>query len=266
MVKLTNEILMAYADGELDPADRAEVDIAIRMDPEIGRRLEIFLATGAPIAGFFEPLLDEPVPEHLVRLVRDDAGHGQRNRTVVPFPGVMKSGNSYGGSRLALVAASLVTIIAAATSVLYLNQAGGDSTELAVAREGKIFAQGPLKTVLETAPSGTKVALEGDASAMTARMILTFRNRNQSFCRQYEVGGPSDGYSGVACRDLDGEWQVEMHIATSPGPQPDTGERIAPAGGTASDVEAAVSNVIDGDALGRDEEQALIARNWQLSE
>ena len=257
---------MAYADGELDPAYRAEIEAAIRMDPEAGRRLETFLATGTPIADYFVPLLEKPVPEHLVRLVKDGARQKRAGGTVLPFSKPAKSSGLFGGSWQAMVAASLIMVIAATASVLYLLQAGGDSTEMDVAREGKIFAQGPLKMALETTPSGTEVALEGDTSAMAAKMILTFRNRKQSYCRQYEVSGQTNGYSGVACRGKDGEWQVEIHIAASAKPQHDIGERIAPAGGTASDVEAAVNNVIDGDALGGDEERALIERNWQPSE
>lgn len=257
---------MAYADGELDPAASAEVEAAIRNDPEAGRRLEIFLATGTPIADFFAPLLEDPVPDHLVHLIENDTGQKRTGATILSFVSPTRLTAPFGGSWRAMMAASLVTVIAATASFLFLLQTGGDRTELVDAREGQIFAQGPLKTTLETAPSGTKVTLNGESTAMTARIILTFRNRKQLFCRQYEVSGPTNDYSGVACRDKGGEWRVEMHIAASAKPQHSESERIVPAGGTASDVEAAVNNVIDGDALGRDQEQALIERNWQPSE
>lgn len=90
---------------------------------------------------------------------------------------------------------------------------------------------------------------------------LTFRNRRQAYCRQYEVASDKDGYAGIACRSNDGRWRVEIHVAGEP--DLNAGSRIAPAGKAGSDVEAAVNRVIEGDALGRKDEEALIQNNWQ---
>ncbi len=265
MTDLTDEILMAYADGELDPASNAEVEATLRKDPAAGRRLEIFLATGVPVADFFAPLLEEPIPDHLVRLVKNNGKLKQRRGSVLSFMSLAKSTGPFGASWPTMVAASLVTVVAITALTMQLYRAGGNRTELVIARHGEIFAQGPLKKTLETAPSGTKVSFDGETSAMSAEMILTFRNRKQLFCRQYEVSGLTNGYSGIACRDKDGEWRVKIHIAASSHPHHGEGEQIVPAGRTASDVEAAVNKVMDGDALGRDEERTLIERNWQPS-
>ncbi len=133
--------------------------------------------------------------------------------------------------------------------------------ELVALKHGQIFARGPLKRALETAPSGTKVALGGENSAIAMEAVLTFRNRRQGFCRQYDVTTPNGDYAGIACRADDGQWRVEIHVAAAP--HSDTGDKIVPAGKAGSAVEDAVDNVIEGDALGRADEEALIRNKWR---
>ncbi len=264
MANPTDETLMAYADGELDPSARAEVEGMLARDPEARCRLQVFLATAAPLADLFGGPMDEPVPPNLIETVMSaDMPQAGRERPSIAaaLDGLRRA--LFAGPGWAIAVASAVPILVVAGAIAWHLSGGSPGmTELVALRQGQIFAQGPLERALETAPSGTRIALGGDKSTFAFEAVLTFRNRRQAFCRQYDVAAPSSEYAGVACRGKDGQWRLEIHVAVAPH-EPEK-DRIAPAGRGMSAVEAAVSNVIEGDALGRQDEVSLIQNKWRL--
>lgn len=60
-------LLMAYADGELPPAQRAEVEALVARDPEAAAMLALFEASKLDYAGAFAAQAVPPVPESLTR-------------------------------------------------------------------------------------------------------------------------------------------------------------------------------------------------------
>jgi anti-sigma factor RsiW len=64
-VKYDDETLMAYADGELDAAQRAQIDAAIAQDPGLALRVQEHRALRARMTGAFSRVLDQPVPDRL---------------------------------------------------------------------------------------------------------------------------------------------------------------------------------------------------------
>ena len=62
---ITDDTLMAYADGELDTASRTQVDEAIARDPALAERLRQHQAMRTRVKRAFDSELDEPVPERL---------------------------------------------------------------------------------------------------------------------------------------------------------------------------------------------------------
>ena len=66
VAKVTDEMLMAYADGALALLLRGpRWKLSCRTDPEARRRVEIFRATGAPLSKLYGQPMSEPVPAHL---------------------------------------------------------------------------------------------------------------------------------------------------------------------------------------------------------
>ena len=61
----SDDTLMAYADGELEPAERAAIEQAMRTDPAIAATVERHRALRADVAAAFAGILDEPVPARL---------------------------------------------------------------------------------------------------------------------------------------------------------------------------------------------------------
>jgi len=69
-VKYDDETLMAYADGELDAAQRAQIDAAIAQDPGLALRVQEHKALRARMTGAFSRVLDQPIPERLEAAAR----------------------------------------------------------------------------------------------------------------------------------------------------------------------------------------------------
>ena len=64
MTTPTDEELMAYADGALQPAERHRIDQLIAADPTLQEQIAIFRQTSAPLAALFADKVSEPVPAH----------------------------------------------------------------------------------------------------------------------------------------------------------------------------------------------------------
>ncbi len=68
-MNLSDEQRMAFADGELEGAERAAVEAACAKDPEIAGRIERYRAQRERMQRAFDPVLEERVPERLVAAV-----------------------------------------------------------------------------------------------------------------------------------------------------------------------------------------------------
>src|SRR6185312_10954017 len=82
MNPIDDDTLQAYVDGELDAAARARVDAALAQDEALARRVRQLQALNARLRAAFDPVLDEPVPEHLSALLQPRSAPAA---TVVPF-------------------------------------------------------------------------------------------------------------------------------------------------------------------------------------
>ncbi len=69
MVFVSDETLMAYADGELAADDRRQLEAMLAVDQELRARLAPFTATGANLASVFARPMREPVPARLIMAV-----------------------------------------------------------------------------------------------------------------------------------------------------------------------------------------------------
>src|SRR5580704_13016101 len=81
----SDEVLMAYADGELDLRTRAQVEDAMAADPQIARRVAAHQALRNTLRSGFDKVLDEPIPDRLVAAARATSRAPSENRVVVPL-------------------------------------------------------------------------------------------------------------------------------------------------------------------------------------
>lgn len=270
MARLSDETLMAFADAELAPAERARVEAALATDSESRARLEMFMVTGRSLAAQVRKPLMEAVPPTLVNLVLaggDRTAHSRRSRRFL----VSTTLSQFSGASallsfksLSYAAAILIGCIFGWYSHDIATSTPHRSTVFVATEDGRILARGVLQHALETAPSAVQVSPteQSDAVAHT-RTRLTFMSRQGLFCRQYELAlRNGHQFAGIGCRDEDRSWQVQFHTPIASARS--EGAATKPAGDSRTGVlTAIIGQIIDGDALGHAEEIAAIAKQWQ---
>ena len=134
--------------------------------------------------------------------------------------------------------------------------------ELVQVENDGTVARGPLRKALDSLQSGkeTSVALpEGKVARVAVK--LSFRDHAQDYCRQYEIGlAASENYGGIACNS-NGQWTIRFQAALAPVQQ--SPQKGAPACSKNPALETAVLSMIDGDALGPEDEDATILTGWK---
>ncbi len=70
---LSDALIMAFADGELDAALAERVRHAIETDVRVRRKHEVFQETRRVLASVFDGVLTEPVPARLTELLTHPA-------------------------------------------------------------------------------------------------------------------------------------------------------------------------------------------------
>ncbi|KAB2912502.1 MAG: hypothetical protein F9K29_18920 [Hyphomicrobiaceae bacterium] len=270
MAELTDETLMAYADGALDPAACAAVEAELAAHPEYRRKLDAFRATSAPLARAFRQGMAEGNYDHLIADIRQ----GELELKLRPIEAAARAPRVGGMGRPHVSALRRYFPTAMAAGVAMLIGVGLGWLALPPPAPtaapgflefvgGNVLAQGELRGVLESARSGTSVvARSADGQAWTVKASFTFRSTSQLPCRQYVISSDAAGrYAGYACRSGDGRWLVQAHVAMAPKASESKGYVPADGDGNAA-LNAAVHAVMDGDVMQTDEENSLISRQW----
>ncbi|HEY9580171.1 MAG TPA: anti-sigma factor [Rhizorhapis sp.] len=245
-MKITDEMLVAFADGELDPEVHAHVERAIAADPELGRKVEAHRRLRQTLTHHFGPIADEPVPEHLKALLtgQDLAAPA----TVVSLAGVRarrveeaeaKRRWRPGWGIAAAMAASLVLGLA-------VGQNMGGSGPVAISG-GTIVAQGELAKALD------RQLASAQAMGLPTRIGLSFRSKEGSICRTFA----GQAMSGIACEE-DGRWRLEQILS---GGRKATDYRQASAADPR--LAAAVEDMIAGVPFDAEAERAARDADWR---
>ena len=212
MCKISDEALMAYADGDIADDLRRQVEIYLANDPDGQRRLAGFALTGRQLSQIFDQPMREPVPVHLINFVRgganDRAGASRKWPPEVRYPNKHHPRMLGMSSRTWALAASVASFFAIGASSLFYFERKPDGVDssfgLATASDGSKIADKVLAAVLETAPSG-RCSERSAVSKHRYRPSFTFQASNGEYCRQYKIlRVKNSGSSGVACREADG--------------------------------------------------------------
>lgn len=225
--KVTDEMLMAFVDGETDAATAAMVARALAADAALAARAERFRASRALMREAFGGARGEPVPEALVR-----AALGGGTGEVVPL-------RWRAAPRYALPLAACLALAFAAAG--YFAGAGGS---------GDPMGQAVLAEALALTPSGSArpVVLAGREALFETR--ATYRIE-AGLCRSFDLSGADASFSGVGC-DRGGGWQVELTVARPQG----GGEAYLPASEAATGSIDAYLDALEASAPLEPEEEA----------
>jgi len=219
-MKVSEETLMAYVDGELDAEGVAAVEQAMREDPALATAVAAQRGLRQRLQQTYAPVLAEPMPERLLAAARAgaDASPGT-DATVVPIRAARDARPPRRGWRwpewTALAASLAIGVLVAP----WLRPAAPPAL-LEVSGDG-LVAGAELADALDH-----RLASEG-AGPGPVSVGLSFRARDGDYCRTF-VLEPPRAVAGLACRDDDG-WRVsalgearpaggELRLASSPLP------------------------------------------------
>jgi len=247
-VNYDDETLMAYADGELDPAQRAEIAAAIERDPALARRVEKHLALRAQLAGAFAAVIEQPVPERLVAAAgrASAASPPQARGQVLQFPkrGAQGPGPRWRAREWFAMAASV--LLGVAISWRVFSPVDG----LMDAKGGALVARGELAAALDRQLASTQ---SPDSRVLIG---MTFRAHDGGFCRSFTLRATNT--TGLACR-TGGEWQIPVTASATAA----AGPMQQAAGSTPPAVLAAIESRIQGDALDAAAEEDAHLGGWK---
>ena len=273
MTPITDELLAAYADGELDVATRGEIERAIAGDAVLAERARRQAALRTRVQAAFGPLLADPVPERLLRALqaapaaaapasavvdlgsaraardardaraardaRDarDADEARRARGTRRWT---QDWTAWGGIAASVLVGVLIGRFAAgpgADTVAFETQAG------------RLVARGAveqaLSTQLASAPApGAAVAVQ-----------LSFVDKAGHYCRTFSTAA----MAGLACRD-GATWSLQQAAAAEAGT---TGAMRQAASALPAAILTAVDQRIDGAPLDAAAERAALRGGWQ---
>lgn len=226
----SDDTLMAYADGELEAAERAAIEQAMRTDPAIAAAVERHRALRADVAAAFAGILDEPVPARLrppAPVVSLAVERDKRRRWSWPEWGAL--------------AATLVVGVLAGRMI-----PGGGGPAIA-GNGNQVLAQGELAAALDRQVGGKA---EG-----AVKVGVSFAARDGAYCRGFVMGASA----GLACRE-GGQWKIPVLAEAekeAAGGYRQAGSALPPAVLDAIDARIADKPL---DAAG---EEAARARAWQ---
>jgi len=251
MKSFSDEILMAYADGELDEVTRRAVEEAMNKDAALARRVAQHKAMRNDVFAAFAPVAEEAVPPRLA--------HPLRQATVVSLDSVrarreaeqQAARKATRGRRWswpewgALAAMLMVGVMAGHYGVGMLPV---DQGETVASREGVLVAQGRLATALDQQLAG---------SGGPVRIGTSFLAQDNSYCRSFTT---AQEMSGLACKQ-GGAWKVQLAVQSQGKSQ--QGEYRQAAAEMPTQVLDAIDQRIAGQPLDAKAEQEAVQRKWQ---
>jgi hypothetical protein len=253
-LSLSDDTLMAYVDGELEEDKRAAVAQAVATDPEVARRVAEQRLLRASLQTAFSGVLDEPVPEHLVRAARTAPAGDAHPDTVADLA------SKRAAKRLRLrrvlpqwgaIAASLVLGVLIGERFLGSGEEG-----FFVTQRGQLLAHGALARAL------TAQLASSQAANANVQIGVSFRAHSGEYCRTFSLsrdGGNGSALAGLACRSRR-DWHVDVLARSAPegsGAYREAGSAMPSA------VSQAMDAAIAGAPLDADGERAARDRAWQ---
>jgi cytochrome P450 len=226
-VTIEPEMLMAYADGELDPLNAKRVERAIAGDPALAQEIERHRALRRRISDSFAPVADEQIPDRLAALLKTN---------VVDLPAPKTRPILTRWREAAALAACLV---------LGLMIGIGVSRGPVSAGAGGLYASGSLAAALDDQAGGADGAV---------KVAVSFRDKQGAYCRVFS----SSAADGIACRDASG-WALRR---TQQGSTAQRGD-YAQAGSTDPDLMAAAQDMMAGEPLDAKAEAAARGAGWR---
>jgi hypothetical protein len=258
---ISEETLMAYADGELDAATRASVEAAMQQDPDIGKRVARHRALREKMQGAFSAVLQEQVPDRLIQAAR---GHPAKppTETAARQGTVMDLSVARVAAQRKNLAVPLRWQPAAIAASLLLGLGLGflawhePNTLIRPGAGGGLVAGAALAEALS-------IQLSDDRPAnQIATTGLSFHDKSGDYCRTFSLRGAAAS-SGLACREGT-QWRIKALAQTARG-APNSGNFRTAGSEDSPAIRAAVEALIDGEPLDHAGEVTARQAGWAAS-
>lgn len=260
----SDEIVSAYADGELSQArrkrfeDQPDAELCLRIKAKKIRRLDALLKRAFP--------LEADIPQRLIETVTGRADQADEAANVISISGRGRKHRSRPGYwKPASLAASVTLMIGAIAGSLLLTddrQTAPAPTLAAAIKPGAEFRSGnELHGVLEYTPSAAPVRLA--QNGIVFEPMLSFKGTDGNYCREFDLHYELETVSALACRADDASWRLAAMVAgVGTGQAYDNDYQLA-SGQDSEALDAAIDRLMAGAPLSKEEEQRLISRQWQ---
>lgn len=249
-MKISDEMLMAYADDQLDPGERAEVEQAIAADPALAKIVERHRALAGRVQAAYRGVLDEPVPARLATLTQpsvtpqvvDFVARRDERRVARAEARPMRWQLPQWSAMAAAVTLGLFV------GVFALRGPGSPWEET----PGGLVARGELERALTVQLAGST----GTGAPGKVQTGVSFREKGGAYCRTFQMQQEAP-VAGLACRAGE-DWQLRVLAAA----QPAEGE-LRTAASMPIAVLQAVDAAIDGEPLDAAAETAARDAGWR---
>ncbi|MBN2760184.1 MAG: hypothetical protein JXQ79_06770 [Rhodobacteraceae bacterium] len=198
----SDEILMAFADGELDDSTAEALLAALPGDPALAKRLDLFLTTREALAPQAPP---EPVPDALLAQVQATLA-ASRTDNVVPFARPPAAPAPRWQPMALAASIALAVGLGAGFWASGLSQRGPGATA-----QADLLGVPGLDEALASMASGEA----RDLGTASVTVVASFVTQDQQLCREVEIADPSGAdLLAVLCHDAK-QWQTRLVLATA---------------------------------------------------
>jgi hypothetical protein len=253
---ISDETLMAYADGELDAAGKAAVESAMREDPQIEKRLAQHRALRQRVHAAYSAELSEAVPERLLTAAR--GARGPQGSKVVSLDearaAIQRNASRARPARPQWRAAGAIAASVILGVSLGYFMWGRTESPLARGAGGALVARGQLARALSE-------QLAAEQTRTSAVQIgLSFLAKSGDYCRTFALSGAMSP-AGLACRHGE-DWQVQALTQEPEHAAGDSDYRTAGSAMSASILKLAEGQIA-GEPLDKTGERAARQRDWK---
>ncbi len=238
-MKISDDMIAAYVDGELTGEEAAQVRRAEAEDSAVRDAVQRYRTLRAEIDSSFRLVMNAPPPRRFTNMLNTVSSESAPSSRRLDRPGWRKSRRF-----VALTGGAVAASLAIGFSLGVLSPSSEDGDGLQLAAD-------------QTLSAGTFVAqLENDPSAKAGdrfHIAATYITADGGVCRRFFLG-EDERLQGVACRRSANDWRI---TALAPAPPAD-------AYVTAGAMQGAFSDILsEYRKISQAEEERLIESQWQ---
>ena len=282
-MSISEETLMAYADGELDQTSCVAVEQAMHDDPIIASKVQQHRDLRTSIFGAYAPVLEQAIPVRIQTAAQQLAAETkidkkpvidlnaarlerELQRKTVADQQDSKAANKTANSPRwswpewgALAATLIVGVMVGHSEFIQSPLLGASGQQVAMlGKEGRLVAQGKLATALSEQLADATSTQTTDKNALNSgvKIGVSFVSNDGAYCRSFAI----DGSEGLACR-AGSEWNIPLILEQKD--QQKTGDYRQAGSGTSSVILDAIDQRISGQTLDSAAEQQAKKQGWK---